>query len=1103
MSMRRLALFSALSLALLAAPVSAEKKAAHWDVNAPQGRSMLAKFETDEGTWLDVDVSPDGQQIAFSMLGDIYLLPIDGGRARRLTSGAAWDVQPRFSPDGRQLAFTSDRDGGNNLWRIGVDGRNPVQVTKEKFRLLNNPVWTPDGQYLIGRKHFTAERSLGAGELWMYHVSGGHEGLQLTKKKNDQQDLGEPAVSPDGRYVYFSEDITPGPYFQYNKNPHATIYAIKRLDRQSGEISTLINSAGGAVRPQPSPDGKQLAFVKRVREKSVLHLLDLASGDTRPLWDGLSHDMQEAWAIFGPYANFNWLPDGSALVVWAQGKLWRVDAASGAARQIPFTAEVEQRLAEPLRFEQTLDAGQFAPKMIRDVATAPGGQQVVFHALGHLYTRSLPNGTPTRLTHNQNVFEYQPSFSPNGRKLLYTTWNDADLSMLIERDLASGKERVLNPEPGFYYGPRYSPDGRRIVFSRTGGSGTTGSRWANEVGIYVLDGDAGTPRRIAKSGENPQFSADGSRVFYFTGGGMSKKLMSVGINGEDPREVLDLKYPDLVSISPDGKWVAFTELFNAYVAPLPQTGGSIALSRQSKAIPVAQVSRDVGSYLHWSADSGSLHWMVGDEYFSRDLKDVFSFLPGAPAQAARPETARGIRLGLQAPVDTPREVVAFTHARIITMRDAERQQEVIENGTVLVEGDTIRAVGANVDIPAGARVIDASGKTIVPGYADVHAHVAHFGGGVVPQQNWAYYANLAFGITTTHDPSATTELVFSQAELVKAGTLVGPRIFSTGTILYGADGDFKAEVNSLDDARSHLRRMKAHGAFSVKSYNQPRREQHQQINQAARELGMLVVEEGGSTLNHNLPMILDGVTTIEHNLPVAPLYRDVLELWRRTDVRNTPTLVVSYGGLSGEYYWYARDNVWEDGKLSRFFPRETLDARSIRRETAPDWDYYHVEVAKSLKRLRDSGVKIQVGGHGQLQGLSPHWETWSLVQGGFSNWEALRAFTIDGVDSIGFGKQLGSLEVGKKADLVVLNRNPLDDIRATADTRYVMVNGRLFDVDADMAEIGHRQAPAPTFYWQRHREGLRFGEQYGPTGVCHCPKSGHGHHQHGHDGHGH
>ena len=1045
-----------------------------WDVNAPHGPTKTVRFTTDEGTWLDVDVSPNGRQLAFSMMGDIYLLPIGGGKATRITSGPSWDVQPRFSPDGTQIAFTSDRGGGNNLWRMRTDGSNAVQVTKEDFRLLNNPVWTPDGQFLIGRKHFTGQRSLGAGELWMYHVAGGGSGVQLTKQKNDQQDLGEPAVSPDGRYVYFSEDVSPGPTFQYNKNPHGTIYAIKRLDRTNGRIDTLIDTAGGAVRPQPSPDGKSLAFVKRVREKSVLHVMDLASGEVRPVWDGLSHDQQEAWAIFGPYTDFNWLPDSRSVVIWAQGKLWRVDMASGTPSNIPFTADVEQTVAAPLRFTHEIDSGTFAPKMIRDVATSADGKTLVFHALGQLWRKSLPGGAPERLTVSSGVYEYQPSFSADGRRLLYTTWSDEGLSAIWLRDASgTGAGRRLTTQKGYYYGPRFSPDARRIVYAKTGGSGMTGSAWSNDTGIYVMNADGSGARRIAYEGAAPQFSADGSRVYYFTGGGLKKKLMSVGLNGEEPREVFSLKYPDTVTISPDGKWVAFTELFNAYVAPLVETGTPLELSKDSKAVPVTQVSADVGSYLHWAADSKSLHWTVGDRYFSRDLTQSFAFLPGAPAELPKPTSDGGIAIGLAQPVYVPDQTVAFTNARIVTMRDAETAREVIEDGTLVVRGDSIVAVGpsSQVSVPAGARTVDARGKTIVPGYIDVHAHAANFGSGVVPQKNWAYYTNLAFGITTSHDPSASSEYVFSQSELVKAGKMVGPRMFSTGTILYGADGDFKAVVDSLDDARSHLRRMKALGAFSVKSYNQPRREQHQQINQAARELGMLVVEEGGSTFNHNMPMMLDGVTGIEHNIPVAPLYKDVLGVWSQTDVRNTPTLVVNYGGLSGEYLWYAKDNVWEDKKLARFFPREELDARSIRREVAPAWDYWHVEVGKALKTMRDAGIKIQVGGHGQLQGLSANWEIWMLGQA-MGNFEALRAATIDGADYLGMSKQLGSLEAGKKADLVVLNSNPLENIRSTIDTRYVMVGGRLFDVDAGMQEIGGRNAPAPRFFWQGGQGGM-------------------------------
>jgi imidazolonepropionase-like amidohydrolase/Tol biopolymer transport system component len=1072
--------------------ISADKGEKKWDVLAAHGKPINVAFNTDEGTWLDLDVSPNGREIAFSMLGDIYLMPASGGNARRILGGAAFETQPRFSPDGLRLSFTSDRAGGDNIWTAKTDGSDLHQVTKESFRLLNNADWTPDGQYLIARKHFTSGRSLGAGEIWMYHAlakAGGGDGVQLTKRKNDQMDVGQPQSSPDGRYVYFSEDLSSGSSFSYNKNIHAGFYGIRRLDRETGELIDLVNLAGGAISPTPSPDGKTLAFVRRIREKTVLHVMDLDSGEIKPIYDGLSHDQQEAWAIFGPYTNFAFTPDSGAIVIWAKGKLVRVDVKSGAGANVAFSAKVEQRLDQVVRAQHRIEAGEsFAPQMIRDVATSSDRQFMVFHAVGSLWKKRLPNGVPERLTRNQNVFEYAPSISPDGQSVVYVRFSDEALSSIERIDLASGKISQLTNRPAFYFSPRYSADGKKIVYGTGTGGNLVDFRFSQNSGIYVMNSDGSDAKRIAKEGNDAYFNADGSRVQYLTGAGsLTKTLLSVGLNADADsaaRTVFNLKYVDFVVQSPDGKFVAFTEGFNAWVAPMPQSGAAIDLSKDMTAIPVAQVSKDVGSYLHWSADSKSLHWMVGKNYYSRPLTKILDFVPNA--EKPNLEQLVGIDVGLSVPLDQPLadEIKAFKNARIIPMNGP-----VIENGTIVIKGRRILSVGKNVQVPNGATVIDAAGKTIIPGIVDTHAHANHFHNGPSPQANWAYYANLAFGITTMHDPSANTQEVFSQSELVKAGLNIAPRVYSTGTILYGADGDFRATVNSIDDARAHLRRLKAVGAFSVKSYNQPRRDQRQQINQAARELGMNVVMEGGSTFNHNLTMIMDGSTGIEHNLPVAPLYKDVLHLWKETDVRNTPTLVVTYGGLNGEYFYYARDNVWENEKLLKFFPREQIDGRSIRREKSPAWDYYHVEVAKAVKAAHDVGVGIQIGGHGQLQGIAPHWEIWMLVQGGMSNLNALKAATVDGADYLGLGADLGSLEAGKLADLVVLNSNPLENIEATADSAYVMVNGRLFDA-RDMSEIEGLKRPAPQFYWQRHGgvAGQSASQLLGPTAECHCPE---------------
>jgi len=318
-------------------------------------------------------------------------------------------------------------------------------------------------------------------------------------------------------------------------------------------------------------------------------------------------------------------------------------------------------------------------------------------------------------------------------------------------------------------------------------------------------------------------------------------------------------------------------------------------------------------------------------------------------------------------------------------------------------------------------------------------------------------------------------MVFSQSEMVKAGNMTGPRIFSTGWILYGADGDFKTVINKPSDASSAIARTSAFGAFSVKSYNQPRREQRQMVIDAARQQKINVVPEGGSFFFHNLSMILDGHTGIEHNLPVATLHDDVLKLWAASKTGYTPTLIVSYGSMTGENYFYQKSNVWENEKLLKYTPRFVIDARSRHRIMIPDAEYEngHILVSKSCKKLADNGVKVNLGAHGQLQGLGAHWELWMLQQGGMSNMQALECATVNGAYYIGMEDDLGSIEKGKLADLIILEKNPLDDIRNSETVSYTMVNGRLYDTST-MNEIGNYDNKRAKFYWENSKYGTAF-----------------------------
>ncbi|QKX06233.1 amidohydrolase family protein [Aquimarina sp. TRL1] len=1072
-------LFALLFICSLGANAQKKKKESNpdkWDVAHP-GEAFnyqTHSFSTDEGTWMNLDVSPDGKTIVFDMLGDIYTIPVSGGKATPLRTGIPFEIQPQFSPDGTKISFTSDAGGGDNIWIMNADGSHAKQITKEQFRLLNNAVWTPDGHYLIARKHFTSQRSMGAGELWQYHITGG-SGTQLTKRKNDQQDVNEPCISPDGRYLYYSEDMYPGGYFQYNKDPNKQIYVIKRYDFKTGKTITITGGPGGAARPEVSPDGKKLAFTKRVRTKTVLYIHDLETGEEWPVYDQLDKDQQEAWAIFGVYPNYSWIPATEDLIFWAAGKLHRINIRTQKATIIPFQVDAAIKIAETIHYDSPVAPKTVDAKVIRNITTAPDGTSIAFSALGHIWIKTLPKGNPKRLT-NSADFEFEPSFSPDGKSVIYVSWNDEQLGSIYTVPITGGTPTKLSTEKGIFRTPVFNATQTKILYKKESGNNDQGRSFTKKAGIYLQSLSGGHPKRISKEGEYPTFSKDEKRIFYQTGGtyfgSLTKKLHSVNIDGFDQKTHITSKYANRLVPSPDNKWIAFTHLHKAYLAPLVLNGKEINIDPKSTVVPVTQIAADAGINLHWSTDSKTVYWSLGDTYFSNPVHSRFTFLKGSPEKVG-PPTQKGIDIKLSYTPDTPTGRIAFTHARIITMEN----EEVIEDGTILIHGNKIEKIGptAEVSLPEGTKVYDSQGKTIMPGIVDAHAHVGAFRYGLTTQKHWQLYANLAFGVTTAHDPSANTETVFTISELIKSGAMVGPRLYSTGFILYGADGDFKAVINSLDDARSSIRRTAAFGAKSVKSYNQPRREQRQQVIQAAREQKINVVPEGGSTFYHNMTMIMDGHTGIEHNIPVTKVYKDVKELWKHSKTGYTPTLIVNYGGMNGEYYFYQKENIWENEKLLKYTPRALVDARARHRTMVPDEEYEngHILVSKTTTALANEGVKVNLGAHGQLQGLGAHWELWMLHQGGMSNHQALQAATINGARYIGAGNDIGSLKEGKLADLIVLDKNPLEHIRNTASVRYTMVNGRLYDTET-MHEIGNHPKERTQFWWENIRYNTAF-----------------------------
>ncbi|MFL6844751.1 MAG: amidohydrolase family protein [Allosphingosinicella sp.] len=1049
------------------APATQPAKPDKWNVNAPPGMTTRQiPIDVDNGTWMNVDVSPDGRTIAFDLLGDIYTMPIGGGTPTRIAEGLAYEQQPRFSPDGRRIAFTSDRGGGDNIWIMNADGSDKRQLTKEDFRLLNQATWSPDGRFIAAKKHFTTGRSLGTGEVWLYHVSGGG-GVPLVKKPNEQhqKELGEPIYAPDGKAIYFTRNVTPGPIFQYGQDSNGDLFDIQRYDLETGDVTTVVSGAGGSVRPTPSPDGKKIAFVRRERARSKLYVKDLVSGEERKVYDSLDQDVQETWAVTGVYPNMAWTPDSRSIVFWAGGKIRRVDWQSGAAAEIPFRVNDTRVVIDATHPQIEVAPDRFQTKMPRWATVSPDGRQVVFETLGKLWIKPAAGGAARRLVKgDEPELELFPAWSRDGRTIAFVGWTDQGLGRIRTVSAAGGAARDVTTQPGHYARPRFSPDGKMIAFERGQGGFLTSPKWSEDPGVYRVAASGGAPVRISRDGAEPQFGASNDRVFMIANAGGKRQLVSTDMNGE-AKHVHSTG--DLVSdyqVSPDGEYVAFRQNYQAFVMPLMPGTQDVSADEKGGPLPVTRVSGIGADFINWS--NGQLHWSVGPTLYTADTAAMFGSAP--PAENApkfrAPET--GVSLSMDVAADKPSGIVALTGARIVTMAAADGG--IIDDGVIVVRGDRIVAVGrrGEVEIPAGAKTVDVSGKTIIPGLVDAHAHGPQGEDDLVPQQNWSSIVNLAMGATTIHDPSARAAEIFVASEMQRAGKIIAPRIFSTGEIIYGAKAaDVYAEINNFDDALAHVRRLKAEGAHSVKNYNQPRREQRQMVVAAGQREGMEVVPEGGSLYTMDITLIQDGDSTLEHNLPVYTFYDDVVSFWSQTKTNYTPTLVVTYGGLAGDPYWRQHMDVWRHPLLSRHAPPAQLAAQNVRRTMAPEEDYVDAASAREAKKLADRGVQVSIGAHGQQSGLGPHWEMWSFVRGGWSPIEALRAATIMPATSLGYARDVGSLEVGKLADLVVLDADPTADIRNSDKINRVMLGGRLYDPMTMNEVVTGSRVRAP-YWWE-------------------------------------
>lgn len=1025
----------------------------------------LIEFTTNRFTLSNLHVTPYRKSIVFDMLGDIYKASIEGGKAEVLLQDNHWKRAGKLSPDGKTLAYVSDETGEFQVWTMELETKEKrVYPIIELRNFLIYAYWQDEKHLLIPSKEGLQRFNIttGKGQVIRHALEKEKSILHVINRNMSTNNTGKLAV--------FQKN---GELWKYDIDRNMDLFIKEVPDK---EYLRFLRS---------SPNGDKILYYRKNKYNNSKQ--DLVS------WDLNTNNLKvlNTTKILGTSTTLNYsfdFIDDNTIILDKEGTIVSMDIETGQYSPIPIKVEVKKVIKKPVQREpQYISDSIITASVLRNPITRKDMDTIYFGAFGKLHSYAKETGVTTEIYPKEDRFEVSPSLSPDGKYLAYTTWNDREMGHVYTRDIETGKEYQLTKNPGRYINPAWSPNGTEIVFiadETETKMGITSQKSSDAPRYFVYNIDV---HRIKVIENKNILKYQGSEVVasIFPSTNLPKRFYPIPVYNRNGKSIyittrnrvkdlavlrkIDIKtkntieeYPlpyhiDEVLLSPNSQHIAFIYDNQIWIDKFPYSSDLIFSSRSpfiedqfkvgggyviDVAFPSAKLIYEISpSYLSWQ-DEHTLMWGSAEEVYTYDVRTG--------------ETEKIAEIKVQKPRAIPKEQYALTNARVITMN---KQDEIIEKGTILINDNRIEAVGGidDIVIPKNYKIFDLEGKTIIPGLIDVHAHYHHFPYEFHVQQNYYYVGNLAYGITTIYDPSVNALDYREQAQRVEIGELLGPRVFASGNIIYGSPGRTSYgynQINNYHDAERIIKSNKKIDVFGpIKQYDVGNRLHRKWIYKAAKNHNITLTNHETSFMS-SMTQIIDGYSAMEHEKYTFPIQKDIIQLIAQSGIHYTPTLIVSprIGHL------FAKESFDQKDKLKKLnhkivyqnnYAKYEYDLKNINKNFETNLEANGIQISNSssiLKEIIDVGGKISVGGHGNpLPGIGTHWELWALTYGkGLTRYEALRAATINGAEKLDLQKEIGSLEKGKLADILILNSNPLKKIFNTVDILYTIHNGNIY-----------------------------------------------------------